>query len=269
MPEYEELQDIEEEDELEKMKKRIKRQKERSSEVIRERLKKDPLYKKGRLGCYSKLKLDFTNHINYLYSENKPGKFFLFLFFCYMISFPFCAYMFFHAQYYFILVPSMVLFAYHCVMSMIKLKIYPAIFFLVQFGVQLSIVFWPNKFVLYGFASCIFTTIHLFVNAKLTNLVFYLRVCIIFGVSYFGIAIKQTDKFSVENYYFLYFGILLALVNIVINKLTVLQLLCIWIPQTIKLFFRTTCCEPSIKFEFKGVYLHNNKFILKGNFKLF
>lgn len=266
MPEYEELIDIEDDEETQKIKKRIERGKNRGREIIQTRIKDSKNYKKPKFGCFSKIRHDFSSYINYRYSFNKNGNHFLFLLVTFIIAFTFYSFMMMHHMYIMLLIPTGILFIYHFIMAVRAYNVYLGGFFFIQLALQVTMLFYQNHFVAFGITSLVFTIIHLFVAANWLDLRFYLRVCILLGILYMGLGIKQTDKYIDDDYYFFYFMIFLGLVNIAINKFTLFQLLVFWIPQTIKLFFVNTCCGPKIQFKYKEVWIYREKYIMKGTF---
>ena len=263
MSEYKELDDLDDE-ETQMIKRRIERGKQRGNDIIHQRLKDNRNYSKPKLGCFTKLRHDFSSYINFKYSFTKNGNHFMFLLLVFLITFTFVSFMLMHHMYNMLMIPTMILFLYHFIQSLRKVNLYLGVFFFVQFGLQVTMLFYDDHMVAFGISSLIFTCIHLFASANLLDLRFYLRVCLLLGVLYIGIGLKDIQRYRFYDYYFFYFLIFLALVNVFINKFCLFQLVVFWIPQSIKLFFISTCCKPKIQFDFKSIYLFNKKYILKG-----
>jgi hypothetical protein len=261
---YEELVDAN--DEEEKLKKRLKMKRERSEHILQDRVKKSALFNTPRLGLCKKISFDFNSHVNYLYSESQTGTFFLFLIGCFIFFFSIVTVAVLHYQYDFILAPTLCLFIYHFITAAMRVNLYEGGFFFIQIILQVLLLFLPAHAFIYGFVSLTFTIIHLFVNANLKSLRFYLRVCLVYGFAYLGFGMKQWDTFMFVKLFYLYYLIALAIFWIILNKLTLLQLLFIWIPQFIKLIFTRTCCKPKLRYDYKDVFKHDNKFIMKGKF---
>ena len=169
-----------------------------------------------------------------------------------------------HHQYVFLLAPSLTLFLYHFVISAMKVKLYSGLFFFIQFTLQILLMFIPHHAIIFGIICLILCVIHIVVNSNLPSLRFYMKVSLISGIGYLGLGMKFWDVFQYNDLYFLYFLIILAVFWIIINKMTLLQLLFIWIPESIKLFFRNTCCKPKVRFNYKQIFKKGNRFILKG-----
>lgn len=263
MPDYVKLNE-EDDDEEEKLKKRIQKRKERSKEIIDTRLKKDPYYKVANLSCFIKIKLDLQNHINYVYTNNTKGTVFFFLFMCFFIFFPLTAYFTLHHLYRFVLTPSIILFIYHLVFAIMSYNVYLAFFFIIQLAIQVLMIFYPDHFIAYSVCSIIPTIIHLFISANLLDLRFYLRVCILYGLAYVGIAMNHTYTFNVQEFFIFYYAIFLAIVIILICKITLFQFFLMWLPRAIGLFFRMTCFKSDINFDNKNQFMRDRKYIMKG-----
>lgn len=262
MTDYIELN--EENDEEQKLKKRIQKRKERSKDIVDERLKKDPHYKVQNFSCFAKIKLDLKNHINYVYTNKIKGTVFFFLFMCFFIWFPLTSYFTLHHLYRFALTPSIILFIYHLVIAIMSYNVYLSGFFIVQLAIQVLMIFYPDHFIAYSIFSLLFTTIHLFISANLLDLRFYLRVCIIYGLAYIGIAMNLTYTFNVQQFFLFYYSIFLAVVMLIICKITIFQFFFLWLPRAISLFFRVTCLKPEMNFDHKNQYLRDRKYIMKG-----
>lgn len=260
---YEELKDLD--DEEEKLKKRLEIGRERSKAILSNQIKTSANYHSERLRCCAKLSFDFRNFINPLYSDNKTGVFFLVLFLCFIFFFAIVSVAVINHQFMFLLVPTLALFVYHFILEARAINLYGAAFFLIQIALQVTLLFKPTHGVIYGIVSLVVTVIHLVVKSRFPSLRFYLKVCIVYGLGYIGIGMKSLETFEVNDYFFLYYLILLSIFWIVLNKFTLLQLLFIWIPAAIKLFFKRTCCKPRPLFDLRAIYKRGDRYILKGN----
>ena len=259
---YDEL--IEIDDEEEKLKKRLKMSKERSKAILKERIKKSAHYNRPRLGCSKKVVMDFRSHVNFAYSHNQTGEFMGFLFAWFIFFFVIVTVAVIHEQYLFLLAPTISLFAYHLYLSIRELNVYLGFFFLLQLILQISIIFVRHHGIIFGVVSLLFTGVHIFIRANLMSLRFYLRVCIVVGIAYIGVGMKELDTFQFQDLFFLYFLLVLSVIWIFVNKLTLLQLLFVWVPRSMNLFFKKTCCRPKVNFKFKDLYLEGDRYILKG-----
>ena len=107
--------------------------------------------------------------------------------------------------------------------------------------------------------------VHIVINSNLPSLRFYLKVCIIYAIGFLGVGMKFWEMFMYNEQFLLFYLIILSIIWIIINKFTILQLLFVWIPESINLFFKNTCCKPKLRFNYRDIYKKGDKFILKGN----
>ena len=238
--------------------------KERSKEIVSKTIVSSAKYNSPRLSCCGKISYDFRSFINYVYTDKHTGNYFLFLFICFIFFFIIVTVAVIHHQFVFLLAPTITLFLYHFVISAMKVKLYEGLFFFIQFTLQVLLMFIPHHAFILGFICLILCVMHIVLNSNLPSLRFYLKVSIICGFAYIGLGMKFWDIFQFSDLYFLFCSIILALIWIIINKLTILQLFFIWIPESIKLFFRTTCCKPKIRFNYKQIFKKGDRFIMKG-----
>ena len=259
---YEELVDAE--DEEEQLKRRLEMKKERSKAILSNQIKSSGHYRREHLRCFTKLSFDFRTFVNYVYSDNQTGVYLLFLFVCFIFFFSTVSVAVVNLQFMFLLVPAFVLFVYHFVQEARTVNLYGAAFFFIQAFLEILLIFMPNHGIIIGIVSLIFTGIHLVVKANIYSLRFYLKVSLIYGLGYIGVGMKQIERYAFNNMFLLYYLIFLALVWIILNKFTLLQLIFIWIPQGFKLFFKRTRCKPRPRFDYREIYKFGDRFIVKG-----